>query len=376
MWNRGYRKAVPVLHRLLLLLSCGILLLIVSIRSLASSHNRQARAPGYWNQETLVGNRSFADFFVHVHIPRTAGTSLNRLVDRFCAHAGCNRLEGGYEDFLRFDLARQMSTDIISGHFGYGIHKQGGYRLPETRPVQYFTLLRHPVNRTMSLWRRHESLNNVGAARLAGYRNSSALSARSVAFKSWWMAERLRYRHLMQGVPLHQVRGSACDRPGMSRLERRDVDECRPVWMAGGNAMTLQLCCWKSWSSGVHIRPKMCLPTKETLECAKANLKKFAFVGLVEEMDRAAEMLKYVMQVEDAPVLKHHSQVPHDKATSANSVLQATPREVELIMKANELDVELYNYAVVLSKEKYAEAMTYSRARKRVQMNQERLVFT
>lgn len=201
-------------------------------------------------------------------------------------------------------------------------------------------------------------------------------SATCVKFKAWWAAERLRYRHLVQGVPMHEVKGSACDRPGMSRLVRRDVDECRPEWMAGGNAMTLQLCCWKPWRFGKGIRPKMCLPTKETLECAKANLRKFAFVGLVEEMDRAAEMLKYVMQMEDAPVLKHHSQVPHDKATSANPILQATPREVEWIMEANDLDVELYDYAVVLSKQKYAEAMTYSRARKRVKMNQERLVFT
>jgi hypothetical protein len=78
-------------------------------------------------------------------------------------------------------------------------------------------------------------------------------------------------------------------------VDRHLATQCSPAWMAAANPMTQQLCCWSSnhvRRGGAHER---CPQNAATLDCAKANLKSFAFVGLVERMNQSVALMKHTL---------------------------------------------------------------------------------
>lgn len=84
--------------------------------------------------------------FIHIHIHRTGGTSLQSTLDTCYPNATCRlHLES---DFKNIPLHWFREYKMIQGHFCWGVH-----RLTHTDPL-YFTFLRHPARRIMSLMSR------------------------------------------------------------------------------------------------------------------------------------------------------------------------------------------------------------------------------
>ncbi|WP_221801740.1 sulfotransferase family protein [Oceanobacter mangrovi] len=86
---------------------------------------------------------------VFIHIPKTSGTTLREFLrphfsnDEAIYWYGNEQFERNYPG-----IAPQLTdhTKIVFGHFFYGLHE-----LTET-PVQYHTLLRHPIDRMISFF--------------------------------------------------------------------------------------------------------------------------------------------------------------------------------------------------------------------------------
>jgi hypothetical protein len=87
---------------------------------------------------------------IFLHIPKTAGTTLETILDREYSHdatfvVGVPR--GTTEEaFSQWPLERRQKTRLVYGPMGFGVHEHCG------RPATYTTLLRHPVTRVVSTY--------------------------------------------------------------------------------------------------------------------------------------------------------------------------------------------------------------------------------
>lgn len=102
------------------------------------------------------------DIVFHLHIPKSAGTSLRKSVFSVLPDDLC--VEWNSPD--PFDLAvslesfsdvilRNPGVRVISGHFPYGVHK-----VLSGKTYKYYSVLRHPVDRIISNFR-HSSVYNL-----------------------------------------------------------------------------------------------------------------------------------------------------------------------------------------------------------------------
>ena len=83
---------------------------------------------------------------IFLHIPKTAGTSLNEILQRVYGRDGLVRIYSHEDEHLREILRDVERADAISGHLSFGIHEYFGIE------ARYVTFLRHPVARVVSLF--------------------------------------------------------------------------------------------------------------------------------------------------------------------------------------------------------------------------------
>jgi hypothetical protein len=86
---------------------------------------------------------------IFLHIPKTAGTTLNRIIERQYSPLAIftmdpHRIRATAERFKRLPEARRRRLQVVRGHLFYGIHEF----LPQN--ATYITMLRDPVARLLS----------------------------------------------------------------------------------------------------------------------------------------------------------------------------------------------------------------------------------
>ena len=228
---------------------------------------------------------------IFLHIPKTAGTTLRSIIeDNFPADQSYflyigNALHPGMEQFSALTEEDKRKIKIFSGHFHFGFHRH----LPQ--PCKYITVLREPVDRTVSLY--HHLLQE-----------ENARHDKSVAE----IQERIRREKLsLEGFVTSGI--------------TLDTD----------NAQTRIL-------SGESPRFGQC--SHETLEKAKRNLREdIAVAGLTERFDESVMLIHKVLGWPVPLYVKKNVSGRRSKKEAAS------PKTLEVIRRFNTLDTELYNYA-------------------------------
>ena len=262
-----------------------------------------------------------APVVLFLHIPKTAGTTLDKIIYHYCKISTYLRDEQNcYQEGIYFfprgiepdqyarifraahqcgneipdGVARALARDdltAVAGHFPFGIHRF------LTRPFTYITLLRDPIDRVISLYYHERKYDHNHAIH-------KALQSDGVGLGEF--VTKLGYTQANNG----QCRMIAGEEPRFGGCERR------------------------------------------LLDTAKANLRNhFAVVGLTERFDESVDLLTRKLRWRSSGQRGLPSFSPQLVNKDRPPKESLSPQVRDMIARHNELDLELYEYARLLFEE-------------------------
>lgn len=231
-----------------------------------------------------------------MHIPKCAGTTLRTVLERQYPLGDIYKVKsdirGDQLKLRQMDSVIKRTKRVVFGHYGYGLHTA----LAPGQPFDYVTVLRDPVARIVSLY------SYTRAEAPAHYLAKAA-------------RERNLYDFVTSGVTQQTDNGMVrqlcgADEFTMHAGQQKPYDDCKIAFR------------------GV---------THQHLEAAKHNLDTFALVGFVESFDR------FLARMQAGFAWR----IPAYKRSNVSRV-RVTPnaRDIEAITELNQLDFELYNWAM------------------------------
>jgi Sulfotransferase family len=245
--------------------------------------------------------RTKALLFLHVH--KTAGTTLHRIIEReynpfhIYTIEGA-RIEWSVDHLKKLPLRRRAALQVVKGHMSFGLHEQ----LPQ--PSTYITFLRDPVERCISSY--YYSKGN-----------------RFNRFYKRIAAENLDLPAFLDIAPWNnnlQCKTIA----GIDRREFRPVELFRQMIQPGSGTVDPTLDRWSN---------------VETLERAKENLTRyFGFVGLTERFSDSLVLLKHLFG------WKVSSYSSYRKSRNRPKTAALDPRILAIVEERNQFDRTLYEF--------------------------------
>lgn len=238
---------------------------------------------------------------VFVHIPKTAGTTLNLIMERQYSSGKIASIHAPVENAAQINRIQKLPPNqkqkiqLIKGHTFFGWHEF----LPQK--CDYFTILRNPVERFIS--------NYFFLLKKKGHPLGQKLVKQHVTledFVNWTGEDNYQTRYLAKNI-------------GEKNLDIKNED-CN----------------------------------RQTLELAKKNLQEnFTVVGTVEEFDKTLLILKNTFGWKNI----YYKVRNRNKQRPASSLI--SQETLDLIKEKNKFDLELYQYAskfLELSAEKQGES--------------------
>jgi hypothetical protein len=227
---------------------------------------------------------------IFLHLPRTAGTTLHRIIERQVRPEGIFSIgwteQESVQAYRGLSQARKAEIRMIRGHLAFGLHEF----VPG--PSTYFTLLRNPIERVIS------------------------------------------YYYFIRRTADHYLYDFALSEA--TTLE--EFVESR-AHINIDNAQTRML-------SGKWFEPGFGECTEDILEMAKENLQEhFAVVGLTERYDETLVLLKKAFGWRNVFYARQNVTASRPRQAELPSTT------LDLIAQHNQLDRELYRYAVTLFEE-------------------------
>ncbi len=228
---------------------------------------------------------------IFMHIPKTGGDTLNQILERQYQPEHIYSML--YEpSTIKADIFRRMSADrreeirLLRGHMSFGIHQY------LAGPFTYFTLLRQPIERVISLY------------------------------------------YFILRTPKHYLHE-------IITSENMSLLTClkNEISIVLDNAQTRMV-------SGVNGEPGFGECNEQTLETAKKNLREyFAVVGLTGRFDETLLMLQKAFGWRDIFYTRRHVA---KKRPRKENLSQDT---LDALEKTQQLDIALYQYAQMLFEE-------------------------
>jgi hypothetical protein len=239
---------------------------------------------------------------IFCHVPKTAGTTLNRIIEsqynplRIHSIPGAKRIRS-IEKFKRLPEGRRRRIQVLKGHMEYGLHTY----LPQ--PSTYMTMLREPVAQVVSSY--YYGLSSR-AHPLFEIMNARKTSLTDYVDLAQW-ANNLQTK-LLGGIPMAKVQ------PFESLATAQRGEIVPPERFVGAHA------------------------TEETLAQAKAHLEReFSVVGLTDRFDESVSLmiLTYGWSVPFYQKFRETKKRPPEKIDDA---------VLSKIRRLNALDVELHAF--------------------------------
>lgn len=219
--------------------------------------------------------------FFYLHIHKTGGSTLQGILNRNFSNADKLDIPRVKATHLYRDLPKEQldKLKLVKGHFLYGLHE-----LHPEIPAGYFTFMREPVDRVISL-----------------------------------------YYHVLRSVnmPVHDdVRNQRLDLEGFIKSGLNVlVDNGQTRFISGEN-------------------PPFGQCTREMLEAAKRNIDTFEFVGIQSRYDESVILMGSKMNLRKL----YYAKANIGKGRVGKEVLSQST--IDAIRSVSELDNELYDYAL------------------------------
>jgi hypothetical protein len=229
---------------------------------------------------------------IFLHLPKTAGLTLHGIIERQYAPQNVytidpTQIPESVQAFQGLHAARRAEIYMLKGHMN--MYSEMHEFLP--KPVTYFTLLRDPIDRTISQY------------------------------------------YFIRGMQSHYFKDLIGDMSLQEVLER-------DIAFTFNNQQT-------RWLAGERNDIGYGGYKKEVLERAKRNLReRFAVVGLTERFDETLLLLKHTY---DWPHDVFYTRT--NVTTRRPKKDEVPPATLNAIVQANLLDIELYQYATALFEE-------------------------
>ncbi|MCP5094371.1 MAG: sulfotransferase family 2 domain-containing protein [Chloroflexi bacterium] len=230
---------------------------------------------------------------IFLHIPKTAGTTLHRIIKRQYPEKAIFSITadvgGSLSQLDALSESEKLDIQMLKGHMDFGLHQ----RLPN--PSRYFTIFREPIDRVVSY-----------------------------------------YYHILRS-PNHPFHPQITE----NNLSLRDCLE-QGFDPSMENYQTRMLAgVWGSLAFGEC--------TEETLATAKTNLREwFEVVGLTERFDETLLLLKQAFGWHNITYKRENV------ARNRPGIRKIDAETMALLQAANQLDKELYVYAQSLFEQQVA----------------------
>lgn len=125
---------------------------------------------------------------LYLHIPKTAGTTMNSILkQQYSQSETFNYFSGDYKEFLtnlKENVENNPKLKCVTGHYQFGIHKY----IPRT--FTYATMLRHPIERVLSTYyflrrdRTHPLYRTIKKISLKQFVLSESLGAKYLVYNT------------------------------------------------------------------------------------------------------------------------------------------------------------------------------------------------
>jgi hypothetical protein len=253
------------------------------------------------------------DVLFFLHIPKTGGTTLNKLItERFSDDEVLPVPDQRDRRRMLRELPRERLAKVrfVGGHFWFGPNDRGVHDYLAPDPVR-ITMLRDPVARTISTYR-----HIIGRP---GHRLHRAVPRRS-------LLSFLKHPLGMRNVRNFQARvlvGHAPDNPQLA--------------------------------SGDPARDRGRMSDEELLRRARERLEEFAFVGIFERYEDSVSLLSTLLGWEEVPTIPQLN-----KAPSKAGEIELSPEERDEILMLTEVDRAIYADACRMLDRQLAESATRS----------------
>jgi hypothetical protein len=257
---------------------------------------------------------------VFVHIPKTAGTTMVKILNSLYPPA---QIFNVYRDLRGYAAAHLARYRLIRGHFPlHDVQYVPG-------PKRIFTILREPNARVLSQYRYHRSRLHLGLT-------EDVLAKKAELPINQYLNDPWIRRHDL--VNNTQTRFLFCLFPGY--IERFGIDP---------EAMDT---------------PFYKVPRETLVAVAKENLAKLATFGLAEQFDPFLELLAAAYGLPEVPTYESQNLTKTfaDKAKAPEATgrpplefQEPDSRTEQLLAKLNDLDEELYAFGRDLFEERLAE---------------------